>query len=164
MQILRCAGCCWVLLGTHCMLLGCAPLAMCTGWPVCAASLPGMQRQHLHTPHTCTIRSACSYGIGQKYGAHYDSLDNDSPRVATVLLYLSDVEEGGALMVGALVYLSDGSKLRCRFAGQGRQHAALPICQAGLDSTPCVCARAQAVCTGGNRAGRFGATSASCAP
>jgi hypothetical protein len=35
------------------------------------------------------------YGIGQKYGAHYDSLDNDSPRVATVLLYLSDCEGGG---------------------------------------------------------------------
>lgn len=35
------------------------------------------------------------YGIGQKYGAHYDSLDNDSPRVCTVLLYLSDVPADG---------------------------------------------------------------------
>ncbi len=37
----------------------------------------------------------CRYGIGQKYGAHYDSLDNDSPRVATALLYLSDVPPDG---------------------------------------------------------------------
>lgn len=28
------------------------------------------------------------YAAGQKYGAHYDSLDKDSPRIATVLLYL----------------------------------------------------------------------------
>ncbi|KAG2487326.1 hypothetical protein HYH03_014043 [Edaphochlamys debaryana] len=35
------------------------------------------------------------YGIGQKYGAHMDSLIDDSPRMATVLLYLHDTEEGG---------------------------------------------------------------------
>eukprot|EP00887_Chlorella_sp_A99_P002710 scaffold6.g2710.t1 len=35
------------------------------------------------------------YGLGQKYGAHYDSLTDESPRIATVLLFLHDVEEGG---------------------------------------------------------------------
>ncbi|GFR42774.1 hypothetical protein Agub_g3735 [Astrephomene gubernaculifera] len=35
------------------------------------------------------------YGVGQKYGAHTDSLIDDSPRMATVLLYLHDTEEGG---------------------------------------------------------------------
>lgn len=36
------------------------------------------------------------YGLGQKYGAHYDSLVEGSPRVATVLLYLANTtEEGG---------------------------------------------------------------------
>lgn len=35
------------------------------------------------------------YGVGQKYGAHTDSLIDDSPRMATILLYLHDTEEGG---------------------------------------------------------------------
>lgn len=35
------------------------------------------------------------YGYGQKYGAHTDSLIDDSARLATVLIYLNDVEEGG---------------------------------------------------------------------
>lgn len=48
--------------------------------------------QHAWSIPLCT---ACRYGIGQKYGAHYDSLDNDSPRVCTVLLYLSDVPADG---------------------------------------------------------------------
>lgn len=34
-------------------------------------------------------------GFSQEYRSHYDSLDEDSPRTATVLIYLSDVEEGG---------------------------------------------------------------------
>lgn len=35
------------------------------------------------------------YGLGQKYGAHYDSLLKDTPRVATVLLYFSTPGGGG---------------------------------------------------------------------
>ena len=60
------------------------------------------------------------YAIGQKYGAHYDSLDNDSPRVCTVLLYLSDVEEGGETAFPGVRH-ADGQRrlggawaLRCR--------------------------------------------------
>jgi hypothetical protein len=30
----------------------------------------------------------CRYGVGQKYGAHFDSLVEQSPRIATVLIYL----------------------------------------------------------------------------
>jgi hypothetical protein len=35
------------------------------------------------------------YGVGQKYGAHMDSLIDSSPRMATVLIYLAETEEGG---------------------------------------------------------------------
>ena len=35
------------------------------------------------------------YGLGQKYGAHMDVLEEGSPRMATVLIYLSTPEEGG---------------------------------------------------------------------
>lgn len=35
------------------------------------------------------------YANGQKYGAHYDVLEDNTPRIATVLMYLTDVEQGG---------------------------------------------------------------------
>lgn len=35
------------------------------------------------------------YAVGQEYGAHMDTLRNDSPRVCTLLVYLHDTEEGG---------------------------------------------------------------------
>ncbi|KAI3428055.1 hypothetical protein D9Q98_006440 [Chlorella vulgaris] len=35
------------------------------------------------------------YASSEEYKAHFDSLDDDSPRTATVLVYLSDVEQGG---------------------------------------------------------------------
>ena len=50
---------------------------------------------HLNVSHQEDMQ-ILRYGIGQKYGAHYDSLVDGSPRVATVLLYLSNsTQEGG---------------------------------------------------------------------
>ena len=71
----RCACLC---MGHRCLGGGCATF-LADPWERCLLSCP----------------LPCRYSLGQKYGAHYDSLENDSPRVATVLLYLSDVEEGG---------------------------------------------------------------------
>ncbi|KAL3148525.1 hypothetical protein ABBQ38_013963 [Trebouxia sp. C0009 RCD-2024] len=50
---------------------------------------------HLNISHQEDMQ-ILRYGLGQKYGAHYDSLVEDSPRVATVLLYLANTtQEGG---------------------------------------------------------------------
>ena len=50
---------------------------------------------HLNISHQEDMQ-ILRYGLGQKYGAHYDSLVEDSPRVATVLMYLANTtEEGG---------------------------------------------------------------------
>ncbi|KAL3137205.1 hypothetical protein ABBQ32_006763 [Trebouxia sp. C0010 RCD-2024] len=50
---------------------------------------------HLNISHQEDMQ-ILRYGLGQKYGAHYDSLVEGSPRVATVLLYLANTtQEGG---------------------------------------------------------------------
>jgi hypothetical protein len=35
-----------------------------------------------------SFQLCCRYGVGQKYGAHFDSLVEQSPRIATALIYL----------------------------------------------------------------------------
>ena len=50
---------------------------------------------HLNISHQEDMQ-ILRYGLGQKYGAHYDSLVEGSPRGATVLLYLANTtQEGG---------------------------------------------------------------------
>ena len=50
------------------------------------------------------------YAPGQKYGAHYDSLDKDSPRIATVLIYLraTDLEGGETAFPSSDAWIGDG--------------------------------------------------------
>lgn len=52
------------------------------------------------------------YAAGQKYGAHYDSLDKDSPRIATVLLYLraTDLDGGETAFPAANKWIGSGKE------------------------------------------------------
>jgi len=52
------------------------------------------------------------YAAGQKYGAHYDSLDKDSPRIATVLLYLraTDLDGGETAFPAAEKWIGSGKE------------------------------------------------------
>ena len=61
---------------------------------------------HLNISHQEDMQ-ILRYGLGQKYGAHYDSLVEGSPRVATVLLYLANTtEEGGETAFPAVRFLT----------------------------------------------------------
>uniref|UniRef100_A0A8C2D3Z9 procollagen-proline 4-dioxygenase n=1 Tax=Cyprinus carpio TaxID=7962 RepID=A0A8C2D3Z9_CYPCA len=66
------------------------------GYPVVArvnqriADITGLSMksaEHLHVQN---------YGIGGKYEPHYDELDTENDRIATFLIYMSDVEIGGS--------------------------------------------------------------------
>jgi len=49
---------------------------------------------HLNVSHQEDMQ-VLRYGVGQEYQAHFDSLVETSPRLATVILYLNDVAQGG---------------------------------------------------------------------
>lgn len=74
------------------------------------------------------------YGLGQKYGAHYDSLVEDSPRVATVLLYLANTTEEGGETAFPAVSLHAGCGLGCP-----RVHIVSPLCCHGSISVSFSC-------------------------
>ncbi|XP_067219960.1 prolyl 4-hydroxylase subunit alpha-1-like [Chanodichthys erythropterus] len=53
-----------------------------------------------------------NYGIGGRYEPHYDAWDNENERIATFLIYMSDVEIGGATVfpkVGVALQPEKGS-------------------------------------------------------
>lgn len=49
---------------------------------------------HMNISHQEDLQ-VLRYGPGQEYKAHYDSIVETSPRIATVILYLNNVEKGG---------------------------------------------------------------------
>ena len=52
--------------------------------------LPADARHEAELRERHASRQILRYEHGQRYGAHYDSLHGDSPRIATVLMYLND--------------------------------------------------------------------------
>lgn len=71
------------------------------------------------------------YVDGQKYGAHYDSLhsNSDNPRVATVLIYLTDVQDGGETAFpksNKWASPERGKQLDANFSDCAKGHVAYP--------------------------------------
>eukprot|EP00951_Prasinocladus_malaysianus_P042140 scaffold506032_cov17-Prasinocladus_malaysianus.AAC.2 len=63
------------------------PLLARLGLSACMLSLAVPDRHVLRL--RCCHHQVLRYEDGQKYGAHYDSLTEGSPRIATVLMYLT---------------------------------------------------------------------------
>ena len=78
---------------------------------------------HLNVSHQEDMQ-VLRYGPGQEYKAHYDSvMEENSPRVATVLLYLTDVEEGGETVFPLGTGLDTGVGEHGRGGDPARRHA-----------------------------------------
>ena len=69
-------------LQTHYISISKVHYLVCRG----ACHIMAQQQSSYHTQQG--HRVCCRYGVGQKYGAHFDSLVEQSPRIATVLIYL----------------------------------------------------------------------------